>query len=156
MKVIFLDIDGVLNSSAYDRKRDWDKLTNIDESRLPLVKRIVDETGAKIVLSSTWRVHWDTDAEKCDADGGYLNETFSKCSLEIFSKTPDLGMDGDRPEEIRAWLDAAAEPVERFVVLDDYRYAWGKLSDFFVKTNPRFGLGLEEGHVLRAIEILNG
>ena len=51
MKVIFLDIDGVLNSSAYDRKRDWDKLTNIDESRLPLVKRIVDETGAKIVLS---------------------------------------------------------------------------------------------------------
>ena len=64
MKVIFLDIDGVLNSRAYDRKRNWDELTNIDESRLPLVKNIVDETGARIVLSSTWKTHWDKLPEK--------------------------------------------------------------------------------------------
>ena len=55
MKVIFLDIDGVLNSGAYDRRRNWNELTDIDESRLPLVKQIVDQTGAVIVLSSTWR-----------------------------------------------------------------------------------------------------
>ena len=59
MKILFLDIDGVLNSRAYDRKRNWSELTNIDETRLPLVKKIIDKTGAKIVLISTWRRHWD-------------------------------------------------------------------------------------------------
>jgi len=59
MKVIFLDFDGVLNSVKYDRKRDWNKLTFIDESRLPLLKQIVDSTGAVIVLSTTWRNHWE-------------------------------------------------------------------------------------------------
>ena len=59
MKVIFLDIDGVLNSRRYDAKRDKNGNTNIDETRLPLVKRIVDATGARIVLSSSWRNDWD-------------------------------------------------------------------------------------------------
>ena len=59
MKIIFLDIDGVLNSRIYDRKRNRDELTDIDETRLPLVKELVAATGAKIVLSSSWRVHWD-------------------------------------------------------------------------------------------------
>ncbi len=155
MKVIFLDIDGVLNSRAYDRKRNWDELTNIDESRLPLVKNIVDETGARIVLSSTWKTHWDKLPEKCDTDGIYINETFSKFGLEIYDKTPDLGIDFDRPDEIKAWLDCARETIESFVIIDDYRYAWGKLADRFVKTNPHFGLGLEDEHVQKAVEILN-
>ena len=51
MKIIFLDIDGVLNSRVYDRKRNWNEQTDIDETRLPLIKEIVDATDAKIVLS---------------------------------------------------------------------------------------------------------
>jgi len=155
MKVIFLDIDGVLNSRAYDRKRNWNEQTDIDETRLPLVKRIVDETGAKIVLSSTWREHWDKEDGKCDADGVYINAIFAKYGLEIYGKTPDLGYCGDRPEEINEWLGSAQEKTESFVIIDDYRYGWGKLAGNFVKTNPNLGLGLEEEHVLRAIEILN-
>ena len=46
MKVIFLDIDGVLNSRAYDRKRNRNEQTDIDETRLPLVKEIIERTGA--------------------------------------------------------------------------------------------------------------
>lgn len=42
MKIIFLDIDGVLNSRAYDRKRNWNEQTDIDETRLPFIKEIVD------------------------------------------------------------------------------------------------------------------
>ena len=155
MKVIFLDIDGVLNSRAYDRKRNWDEQTNIDETRLPLVKRIVDETGAKIILSSTWREHWNDDPKLCGDDGNYINKTFAKFGLEIYGKTPDLGITAERPDEIRAWLNGATETVESFVIIDDYRYAWSELADRFVKTNPNFGLGLEEDHVLKAIEILN-
>lgn len=154
MKVIFLDIDGVLNSRAYDKKRNWNEQTDIDETRLPLVKKIVDETGAKIVLSSTWRQHWDKQPEKCDKDGVYINQIFAKFGLEIYDKTPDLGIDFDRPDEIKAWLAVTQETIESFVIIDDYRYGWGKLSANFVKTNPYFGLGLEEEHVKKAIEIL--
>lgn len=102
----FFGIDGVLNSRLYDRKRNWSEQTNIDETRRPLVKEIVVATGAKIILSSTWREHWDTDPEKCDDDGVYINETFAKYGLEIYDKTPDLGIDFDRTDEIKAWLNS--------------------------------------------------
>ena len=38
MKVIFLDIDGVLNSAIYERDKRKDQ-GNIDETRLPLLKK---------------------------------------------------------------------------------------------------------------------
>lgn len=155
MKILFLDIDGVLNSRAYDRTRNWNEQTDIDETRLPFVKRIIDETGAKIVLSSTWREHWDKTNEKCDEDGVYINKTFAKYGLEIYDKTPDLGLKSDRPDEIKAWLETVQEKIEKFAIIDDYSYGWGSLSDYFVKTNPHFGLGLEEEHVIKAIAILN-
>lgn len=154
MKVIFIDIDGVLNSYAYDSKRDWNGQTNIDETRLPLVKRIVDKTGAKIVLTSSWRGHWDKCNGKCDEDGIYINKTFAKFGLQVYDKTPDLGSSFDRPKEIKAWIQTATEDIESFVIIDDYRYGWGNLSDNFVKANPVFGLGLEKEHAGRAIEIL--
>ena len=49
MKVIFLDIDGVLNSVQYDREREYSD-GNIDKSRLPLVKNIVDATDAFVII----------------------------------------------------------------------------------------------------------
>lgn len=156
MKIIFLDIDGVLNSRIYDRKRNWNEQTDIDETRLPLLKRIVEKTGARIVLSSTWREHWSKDAALCDGDGAYINSTFAKYGLVIYDKTPDLGRNFDRPDEINLWLETTRETIESFVIIDDYRYDWGKLSKRFVKTNPHLGLGLEEEHVQKAIEILNG
>ncbi len=154
MKVIFLDIDGVLNSRAYDRKRDWNNQTDIDETRLPFLKEIVNATGAEIILSSTWREHWDKASEKCGEDGVYLNEIFAKHGLEIHGKTPDLGTGFDRPDEIKAWLNSAKENIESFVIIDDYRYAWGDISDNLVRTNPNSGLGLEAEHLQKAIEIL--
>ena len=60
MKIIFLDIDGVLNSEMYEWSRGEDRADNrIDLSRVRLLKDIVSATDAKIVLSSTWRLDWD-------------------------------------------------------------------------------------------------
>lgn len=155
MKIIFLDIDGVLNSKAYDRKRNWNEQTGIDETRLPLIKEIVDATAAKIVLSSTWRLHWNKDSNRCDADGRYINKTFAKFGLTIYDKTPDLGIHALRREEIEKWLKETTEGIESFVIIDDYRYGWGDLSEHFVKTDPNFRLGIEKEQVKQAIEILN-
>lgn len=60
MKVIFLDIDGVLNSDTYMEKQlDNSSVgieSEIDPATLILLKKAVDTTGAKIVLSSSWRI----------------------------------------------------------------------------------------------------
>ena len=59
MKVIFLDIDGVLNSDEYVdkvKKSDIQGIErDIDIEKVKLLKRAIDETGAKVVLSSSWR-----------------------------------------------------------------------------------------------------
>lgn len=154
MKVLFLDIDGVLNSRGYDRQRNWNELTNIDQTRLPLVREIVEKTGARIVLTSTWRGHWNADRTACDESGRYIEETFEKHRLSISDKTPDLGLRARRTDEIRAWL-AEHEDVESFVILDDGKFGWEELADYCVFTNPYAGKGLEEEHVVRATEVLN-
>ena len=59
MKVIFLDVDGVLNSDEYfDRIQNLDIEgieSDIDINKVKLLKKAVDTTGAKVVLSSSWR-----------------------------------------------------------------------------------------------------
>lgn len=154
MKIVFLDIDGVLNSRRYDRTRDFKKDDAIDESRLPLLRRIIDLSGAKIVLSSTWRTSWDKDPSRCDGSGKYVNTVFAKYGLEIFDKTPYFGVTAERKDEIKDWLEYPPEPIESFVILDDSPFGWGELSERFVKTNPIAGLGLEPEHVEKALELL--
>ena len=50
MKVIFLDVDGVLNSQQLFEKCEDDQLISVDEDNIKNLKTIVDATGAKIVF----------------------------------------------------------------------------------------------------------
>lgn len=152
MKIIFLDIDGVLNSVQYDRSRTHEQ-GNIDETRLPLLKEIVDETQALIVLSSSWRKHWSKESCQCDNIGKELNDIFSKYQLSIYDRTP-CSDNNDRADEIRMWL-ANNDNVETFVIFDDIPFGWGvDLQEHLVKTDSRIGRGLEEKHIQKAIELL--
>ena len=155
MKIVFLDFDGVLNSVIYDRERDMSTNTNIDESRVCLLKQIIDETNAKIVLSTSWRRHWDKNIENCDNIGVWINTIFSKYGLQIYDKTPYLSIGAGRKAEILSWIEFFSEPIKSYVILDDYALGWEELSDRLVKTSPYIGRGLEKEHVKRAIEILN-
>jgi hypothetical protein len=53
MKVIFLDIDGVLNCDKTPNPRKFPYL--VDKKLLTRFKRLLDRTKAKVVLSSSWR-----------------------------------------------------------------------------------------------------
>ena len=56
MKIIFLDIDGVLTSDMYEESRAEKRDDNrIDLSRVKLLRDLVKASDAKIVLTSTWR-----------------------------------------------------------------------------------------------------
>jgi hypothetical protein len=116
---------------------------------------IVNATDAKIVLSSMWREAWDKSPELCGFYGEYLNRCFAKQGLSIIDKTPRFSYSDDRQYEIRAWLVYHANEVESFVILDDINCGWGVLSSNVVVTNP-YGYGLEEKHVRKAIELLEG
>lgn len=152
MKVIFLDIDGVLNSYIHDRERS-EKDGNIDRTRLVLLKELVDRTGAKIVLSSSWRNHWDKDETKCDEIGREIALDFASAGLEIYDKTLKVGY-LERSQEINLWLKDNAN-VEKFVIFDDNGYNWRELSDNLIQTNYRIGRGLEKEHINKAMELLS-
>lgn len=156
MKIIFLDIDGVLNSVMYENSdlfKEDNPDTLIDMSRVKLLADIVKETGAEIVLSSTWRVDWDENPDLCGADGEYINQCLAKYGLTIADKTPLLDISGDRYFEILSWLVRHIDEVESFVILDDINCGWRELRERVVITNP-LGYGLEEKHVRKAIELL--
>lgn len=164
MNIIFLDIDGVLNSMAY-----FDSLENdnneehqeIIDYHLKMLAKIYHECNAKIVLSSTWRKLDDKSDEAAYQMYQYLLDSLAKYNMEIISKTPI--MDLNRPLEIVSWLNDQEDKEKiRFVSLDDdftkeeyEKYGIGEhlvKTEFFCK-NESDG-GLQQRHVDQAIKIL--
>lgn len=130
MKVLFLDVDGVLNSTrtnvangaypmelAHREAFDW--------TTIKLLQRMCDAGGIEVVLSSAWR-QWNTAAEVGAAFG-----------LPVVDVTPVLG--GPRGGEIQQWLDAHPEVTHYAIVDDDPDMLETQMSNF-VKTDPLDGL----------------
>ena len=156
MKIIFLDIDGVLNSEMYKARSSENCVDGyIDLSRVKLLADIVNATDAKIVLISSLRIDWDKSSELCGDDGKYINKCFANYELSIMDKTPYISFFTARRKEILSWLSVHQNEVESFVIIDDMQDGWESLSSRVVNTNP-YGYGLEEVHVKKAIELLKG
>lgn len=103
MKVLFLDIDGVVNcKDTMQRHRGF---IGIDPYMAFLIGKIVLDTGVSIVLSSTWRLD------------EHSREEVRSQVYDFIDITPHLA-GGMRGEEIQAWLDKHPE-VERYAILDD-------------------------------------
>lgn len=151
MKVIFLDFDGVLNCEKYI-SRCGNSGINIDITRLQLIKNLVEVTNAKIVLSSSWREHWEKECHKCDAVGLEINNIFAEFGLTIYDKTPKLN--ARREQEIEQYLDQNTD-VENFVVFDDCYLSSNVINGHFIKTSY-YKNGIEEDDVLKAITIFKG
>ena len=110
MKVIFLDVDGVLNSDDY-----FDKIENmniegiendIDVEKIKLLRMAIEETDAKVVLSSSWRY-----TRKAQS----LKELLLRYGIYVNS-TPFLNH--ERGKEIKEWIKNNRD-IEDFVILDD-------------------------------------
>jgi hypothetical protein len=155
MKVIFLDIDGVVNCST--TKERIHGLIGVEQQKIALVKQIVHATGAKLVLSSTWRIGWfyeDTSTHNTDVEEWhYLCDEFHKQGLEFLDHTP-LHKDRHRGREIQEWLDNCNEEIEAYVVIDDDMWDIRELhKHHMVKTS--YGYGLLPVGAEMAIQILN-
>ena len=93
LKYLFLDIDGVLNcSTTKNRIVPGGAIIGVDPYKVLLLNRIIEATGAKIVLSSSWR-HYPS-----------LEEHLSEFTIPYIAKTGDSPC-RTRGCEIRDWLE---------------------------------------------------
>lgn len=126
MKVLFLDVDGVLNSlnsgGMYALKR----------LCLKRLENIVKDTGCKIVLSSTWRK--DEYALK------RLKRVLKYRGLEIYGTTP-IHEKGFRGEEINWWLRNQDGDIGiDYAIVDDNSDFYENQLPHFFQTDPQYGL----------------
>ena len=75
MKIIFLDIDGVLNSSN-SKTYAPSGFHGLESSKLKRVNQIINKTNARVVLSSTWKSEIDKNLRYITADGKYMLNKF--------------------------------------------------------------------------------
>lgn len=160
-KIIFLDVVGVLTD---------DTGFHIDEAKVKRLKKIIDETGAYVVLSSTigktymaYTENVDEIEESRRKNMVELQDIFNKYGINILDCTMDVGDEVEvaRPYEIKVWLMKRTD-VGSFVILDGKPWVWKWLKYRVVKTIKKDPenesasiLGLEDEHVQPAIEMLN-
>lgn len=177
MKVIFLDIDGVLNSTKSIRRNNKKYILfnammnslkrryndNPDRKAIRYLNKIICETGAEVVLSSTWRL-----------DASYhMIGRFLNCfgfAGNMIDSTPHIRsqLNITRGMEISIWLNEYQEkvgkpiplrhkkfyePITNFVILDDDSDMGESLMPFLVKTDNKIGLSYEDA--CKAIDILH-
>lgn len=146
MKIIFLDVDGVLNNACWARKM-YDEGVHVYaddllyDPSIKQLKRLIDATNAKVVLSSSWRNH--PDAMK------HLATQLAAYNIFVYGVTPNVGP--QRGDDISEWL--ANHPIDNYVILDNDSDMTVHM-DHLVKTD--FETGLQYTHVDRAIALLNG
>ena len=147
--IVFLDVDGVLNSlSTKERIRGY---TGIDDSKVEVLKHLVEENQAGIVLSSTWKRDWARWEERPSPVqtefGDYLDTKLAVQGLRILDKTVDEGW--NRGQGIIRWLLDHGCP--HYVVLDDEMFRDFKacgVTGHLVRTSVR--TGLKPAHIREA------
>ena len=155
MKIVMLDIDGVLNSGAFVKAqgwqthhadylcRRWEKM--IDPVAVGRLNRLLEVTKAKIVVSSSWRVGLtQIELEQLFRNVGVKGEVYGYTPTRVENRK-------GRGDEIQAWLTMMQPEKFAFVILDDGDDML-HLKPYLVRTNPE--VGLTEADVDLAIEML--
>lgn len=165
MKIIFLDIDGVLNPLHYETAlfKMW-KSTNgqikskdqygalFFDQNVSALHHLIEETDAKIVISSTWRMNgiealcemWDSR----NLPGGIIGVTPILTQPDQFT----------RGAEIYSWLFEQARGEfeisnqHPYVIIDDNNDMKLSQQHRFVQTNSHVGLTMSDAE--KAIKIL--
>lgn len=156
MKIIFLDIDGVVST----HRCQW----QLDPEKMELIKRICDATDAKIVITSSWRGHNLkqtiknlVDLEKEAGHQPFLYpELIVGCTDRMLTfklGNQNIPFTTPRGYEIDRYCFEHKE-IESYVILDGDSDMLLKHKDKFIQTNDL--LGISEEDAKKAIAILKG
>lgn len=157
-KVLFLDIDGVLNGHDWD---DEAKSCNIRRECVKHLNRVVKETGCKLVVSSAWRyiLHGGDMTTKgfgymlrthgLIAESGTMNLIVGYTDKD--TEPPMERRDGERARQVQAWLGYTGLTVESYAVVDDEDDGFTEAGMPCVITDGAKGLTHEDADKLIAI-----
>lgn len=164
-KFLFLDIDGVLNT-----ERQHDQCVEagaayvdnfgyaFDPVAVANLKKIVDETGADIVISSSWKFWGLSTMQKLwarrDLPGQVIDITPNTVSDELLLSV-DLNfmeLPAGKGSEIKEWLSDSGNQVTHYAILDDVPDMLPEQQSHFVQTDPR--VGITEDDADKVISIL--
>lgn len=148
--IIFLDIDGVLNSNFWNKshQREISDGSLIDVEKIKLLAELVRSTNAEIILHSGWRFWYDSDMKPLRVEAQNLSELLAKEGLKIADVTPNLTTEEIRrtrkfslikAEEILLWV-ASHENINSWVVLEDLDLHNAIIEEHQVKIGQMTGL----------------
>lgn len=151
--VIFLDIDGVLNSNFWNcsHQREISDGTLVDAEKIRLLGKLVQDTDAKLILHSGWRFWFDEDMKPLRAEAEHLLALLEREGLKLDGVTPDLTTEEIRTtkkfslvkaDEILLWI-ADHKDVKNWVVIDDLDLHNSKIRAHQIKTDQTVGLTVE-------------
>ena len=159
-KILFLDIDGVLNPKWWVQKPSVDRYGCAFPSKcVANLAKILEETGAEIVVSSSWKGMGLTTLQAMWKDrilpGKVVDVTPDNLNDEMLQNSVFNNDDvlHSRGCEINGWLSLHGEGVNNYVIIDDMDDMLPEQNQHFVWTNEEFGL--TEGDAAQAIMILN-
>jgi hypothetical protein len=131
VRVLFLDIDGVLNRDGFQPDDNLELASWIEPELAARLTAVLARTQAAVVLSSDWRL--DRELAQLRAE-----LAASGIGAALIGLTPAL--DGQpRWREIEAWMVAHQLDRDAVVIVDDL-HDMGKLASRFVRTDPTVGL----------------
>lgn len=146
-RYIFLDIDGVICTQRM-------RFDSFDPECMVRLQKIIEATDAKIVISSTWRLHATLE----QLQGMFM--AFGYCFRNrVIGVTPRIRTEQDKEDlskpfgrglEILTWLKD--KEVEKYVVIDDDSFDIPSHKHVFVKTDCY--TGLQDADVDKAISLL--
>lgn len=145
LKIVFLDIDGVLNCKTdFNKRVSCGKCLGMD--KVDRLRTLLKLTGAKVVLSSTWRRYEDHCKYLRRHGVNFIDSTPLSVKESWGGNYVRRGM------EIDVWLKQHPE-VHRYVILDDDSDMLKHQAKFFVQTS--WETGLQDDHIEVAAKILN-
>lgn len=152
--VVFLDIDGVLNSNFWceNNQREISNGTLIDKDKVKLLSTLVKTTRAKIILHSGWRFWFDSNLKSLRIEAEKLVDIFQREGLSIDGVTPDLTTEEIRltkkfslvkADEILLWISEHKD-VQNWIVIDDLDLHNSEIAQHQIKTDNTIGLTVED------------
>lgn len=150
-RVIFLDVDGVLNSLPFIRsvKGQESLLSHLDPKCVRRLGDLVRVTGAEVVLSSSWRIIVPlAQMAAWLRERGFTGRLVSATPSDV--RAPDGVVTCPRGLEIQRWIDLFGQGLESFVILDD-EGGMEHLAHRHVKTD--MNVGLTTGDCSRVINL---
>ena len=145
MKIIFLDIDGVLNSTSGTEPY----ISDMEVDKLVLLKQLIDISGSfGIVIIS--------DRRYSEIDMRNKIFSFNKYGIKVIGclRNPNDDLNDSRGKQIMDYLADSKEEIERMVILDDNDDGISVLFEKeFILVNKTKGLNLEAYN--QALQILS-